>query len=179
MNKAKAKERLEILTNIAVLLVAVAILAVLALNYIGGQKPVPRIVEGLQQGQQFPTISGVAYTGAASTLLIAMSTKCAYCTQSIPFYNQLADMKINGKTSLRAIAIFPNSDDEVQRYAQQHQLKTEHKSSIDFEQLKLTATPTMVLVDQNGRVVNFWVGALKPDAQQQFLNSLEPQLPDS
>lgn len=178
MNKAAARNHLEVLTNVAVLLVAVCLLAVLALNYLGGQKPAPRIVEGLQKGQQLPTIPGVDYPDATSTLLIAMSTKCDYCTQSIPFYNQLADLKNNGKISLRAVALFPNSNGEVQRYARQYQLKIDHKSSIDFGQLRLAGTPTMILVDQNGRVVNFWVGALKPEAQQQFLNSLETRYSD-
>ncbi|MCA1565231.1 MAG: thioredoxin fold domain-containing protein [Acidobacteria bacterium] len=175
MNKTQAKEHLEVLTNLAVLLAAVSILAVLTLNYFGGRKPVPQIVEGLQKGQQFPAIPGVDYRGSASTLLVAMSTECGYCTQSIPFYNQLADMKNTGKISLRTVALFPNLDDEVQQYTRQHQLKTDHKSSVDFGQLKLAGTPTMILVDQNGRVINFWVGALKPDAQRQFLNSLETQ----
>jgi len=93
MNKGQARERLEILTNVAVLLVAVSILAIIALNYIGGQRPTPQIIEGLQRGQQFPMVSGIDYAGTASTLLIAMNTKCDYCTQSIPFYNQLADLK--------------------------------------------------------------------------------------
>jgi len=172
MNKGQARERLEILTNVAVLLVAVSILAIIALNYIGGQRPTPQIIEGLQRGQQFPMVSGIDYAGTASTLLIAMNTKCDYCTQSIPFYNQLADIKNTGKISPRAVAIFPNSKDEVQQYTQQYQLKIDHKSAIDFEHLKLAGTPTMILVDQNGRVINFWVGALRPEAQQQFLNSL-------
>lgn len=179
MNKASARDRLEVLTNVAVLLVAVSILVVLALNYVGGQKPTPRIVEGLQKGQQLPAISGVDYTGAASTLLIAMNTRCEYCTQSIPFYNQLADLKNNGKISPRTVAVFPNTATEVQRYARQYELKIDHQSSIDFEQLKLAGTPTMILVDQNGSIINFWVGALKPEAQRQFLNALETQHPQS
>lgn len=175
MNKAQAKGHLEVLTNVMVLVAAVSIIAVLALNYFGGRKPAPRIVEGLQKGQQLPAISGIDYRASASTLLVAMSTKCVYCTQNIPFYNQLADMKNTGKVSLRTVALFPNSDNEVQHYVQQHQLKIDHKSSVDFGQLKLAGTPTMILVDENGRVTNFWVGALKPDAQQQFLESLETQ----
>lgn len=178
MSKANTRERLEFLTNLMVLLVAVSILLVLALNYIGGQKPVPRIVEGLQKGQQLPAISGLDYSGATSTLLIAISTQCTYCNQSIPFYNQLADLKVKGKISPRSIVIFPDSDDEVEPYARQYQLQTDYKSSVDFEQLKLAGTPTMILVDQNGNVVDFWVGALQPEAQQHLVNSLESQRSD-
>ena len=42
----------------------------------------------------------------------------------------------------------------------------------DFDEMKVQYTPTLVLLDHDGRVKNVWVGQLKPDEEKQVLQAV-------
>jgi hypothetical protein len=177
---SRIRNYLEVATNAAVLLVAVLILSAFALSYFSGRNsgrtatdgPSRTVTEGLQRGQQIPSIGGIDYSSSPRTLLIAMNTQCGHCTASIPFYNQLAELKWNGKPPLHIVTAFPNPSENVRQYLEQHQLKLESRNSVDLGQLKIPGTPTMILVDANGHIVDFWVGELSPETQKKVVQSL-------
>jgi hypothetical protein len=171
MENNKLRNYLEVGTNVAVLLVAMTILSTFALSFIQ-RKPTPVVSKGIEKGQHLPAIPGISYDGSPRTLLIAMNTKCSYCTASIPFYNQLAGLQQSDNNPLHIVAAFPNTADEVKQYLSQHKLAVESHDSVALGQLKVAGAPTIILVDQSGRVLDFWVGELKPETQQQVLKSI-------
>ncbi|MFN2492960.1 MAG: TlpA family protein disulfide reductase [Pyrinomonadaceae bacterium] len=172
MEHSRIRTYLEVATNAVVLLVAVLILSAFAVSHFSRPATNRTVSDGLQRGQQIPSLGGIDYSSSPHTLLIAMSTQCGHCTASIPFYNQLAGLKSNGKAQLRIVTAFSNPDENVRQYVEQHQLKLEAKNSVDFRQLKIAGTPTMILVDPSGRVVDFWVGELSSEDQQRVVQSL-------
>jgi thioredoxin-related protein len=172
MEHSKLKSYLEVATNVAILLVAGLLLSSFAVKYFYRDRPAPRLIGGLEKGQQIPQVAGINYGNSAHTLLVAMNTQCGYCTKSIPFYNELAKLEQNSKTPLHIVAAFPNQAEQVRQYVEQHQLKLESKDSIDFAQLKVAGTPTMILVDQSGHVIDFWVGGIPPEDQQKVLAAI-------
>lgn len=169
-NSQKLKSYLEVITTVAVLLAAVAVVKTYLFS--PTQKSAAQLQSGLQKGATLEPLPGVDYGDSPQTLLIAMNTHCGFCKESIPFYNQLAELQRNNK-STRAIAIFPNSEDEVRQYVKQQQLGLNAIATVDFNKLSLAGTPTMILVDKSGKVLDFWVGKLSTDAEQQVISEMK------
>lgn len=71
------------------------------------------------------------------------------------------------------IAVFPNAESDVRQYAQQNQLQLETIAGADLKALNVRGTPTMILVDKNGKVLDFWVGKLSEDEKRQVTNAPE------
>ena len=168
MEQSKVKNALEIATNIAVLLVAVTVLTVFALNFY--TKPQPQLRQGLQRGDTIPQLQGLNYRDASQTLLIALNTRCGYCNESIPFYQQLVQQEFSKPT--RIVALFPNSESEVRQFTQQNQLNIDTIADVDFRMFNLIGTPTMILVDDEGAVNDFWLGKLSRDDEHRVIQAL-------
>lgn len=166
--KSKARSYLEVATNVAVLLAAIAVLASLAAMYF---RPTagPKLQIGLQKGETLALIPGFNFNESDRSLLLVMSTRCVYCDESVPFYKQLTGAQQVGNQGVRVVAVLPNSEEEVGQYMQQKQLQIAAVPSADLKTLKVAGTPTLILVDSGGRVIDFWVGKLSQDTEQQVL----------
>jgi thioredoxin-related protein len=173
MNQEKLKSYLEITTNVAVLLVALVILGTLAWRYFT-PKPEIRLQSGLQKGAVFPELPSINYNISSKTLLIALSSKCDYCSEGLPFYKELARVQQENSNSSRVIAIFSDTKDEVKQYVQGNGLDLETVSGIDFKAVNLIATPSIILVDNAGRIIDFWIGKPSKDVEQQIIKVLGP-----
>ena len=167
----KLKSRLEAVTNVAVLLVAAAVLFTFAWNFNQAHRLTTRLQPGLQKGVVLGVLRGVNYGEAPRTLLVAVSTRCDHCTASVPFYNRLAELQGGGR-GLRVVSVFPEREDEVSLYASQTQLRLDAVAAADFPALNLAGTPTLILMDSAGKVLDFWIGRLSPDAEQQIIQRL-------
>ena len=175
MNQTKLKSYLEVATNVAVLLVALAVLSTFAWNYFG-RSPTPQLQAGFQKGQTFAQVPGVNYDNSPQTLLIAMSIRCHYCTESLPFYKQLAEAQRTSGRETHVVAIFPNSVAEVRQYVQQNNLDLETIAGLDFGALNISGTPTAVLIDESGKIRDFWLGKPPQDKEQQIMKAVgEPE----
>jgi hypothetical protein len=67
------------------------------------------------------------------------------------------------------IAVFPNSKTDVEQYVRQNDLQIEAVPESTLGELNVAATPTVILVDASGRVLDFWIGKLSPNEEQQLI----------
>ncbi|MDT4954917.1 MAG: hypothetical protein QOJ02_3055, partial [Acidobacteriota bacterium] len=155
---SKIKSYLEVATNICVMLVSVVVLSSYAWLYFDG-KVAQQSTTGLQKGKTILQLPKDIFGNSSNALIIAMNTKCHFCTESVPFYNKIATRQ-SGASPVAITAMFPNSADEVGHYAQENGLKMKTVASVDFIGLNVSATPTIILVDKTGNVINFWIGKL-------------------
>ncbi len=171
MQESKIKTHLEVITNVAVLLTAMAVLSALSWGYFS-QKRQPSLKNGLQKGDVLTKIASLDYRNSSQTLLIAMNTECHFCTESVPFYNHLVKSRQGQDETARIIAIFPNKENEVNQYVQQHRLQTETIAAVNLSALNMVNTPTVILVDSGGKILDFWVGKLQENMERQVIKSI-------
>lgn len=171
MQESKLKSYLELTTNVAVLLAAIAVLTALSWGYFA-QKQKPSIRSGLQKGRVIAYLPEATLNDSRATLLIAMSINCHFCTESISFYNQLARAQQGLGSSPRIIAVFPEEDSEVKQYVRQNRLEVSSTAATDFRKLGVDTTPTMILIDKEGKIIDFWIGKIPEDVQQQVVESI-------
>ncbi len=166
----KLKDILDVTTNIAVVLFAVVAIGVLVKNYLA---PRDAKTPAITKGTLFPEIAGVDYKQASRTLIVALNVDCRYCTRSVPFYNSLAEARQENSGQVNIVAAFINKDAElVKSYANEKQLSVQTVAGIDLDALGVNTTPTLILVDSAGKVLDSWRGELQPDGEREVFTAL-------
>jgi hypothetical protein len=159
-----------LLLNIAVILVSILVLSIWAWSYL---KPIPKtqFQAALQIEQHFAPLTGIDYKDSPRTLLVALNSKCIHCNESISFYKRIVESQRQGG-SARVIALFSEPEAVVKPYLLQNQLDVIAAPSVDFNTANITATPTLVLVDRNGDILDFWIRKLSQETEQQVMKAI-------
>ena len=124
-------------------------------------------VSQLQPGARIE-LTGVDWKKNGQTLILALSDKCHFCTESAPFYQRL--VKQRGKTSL--VAVLPQPVDQGRKYIESLGLEINDVRQVSFQNVGLRGTPTLILADNNGVAIESWMGKLPPNREQDLLERL-------
>jgi thioredoxin-related protein len=171
MKLSKTQKYLEVVTNVAVLLVALAVLTAFAWGYFVNQRSAT-LQNGLQIGQHIGRLTNLDYASAPRSLLIVMTTKCSFCTESMPLYRQIVKAQQARDSTTRIVAVFPNTDREVKEYLQQNQLQIDSVSEVDLRTLNVAGTPTLILVDNGGKILDYWIGKLPEESELEVIKAI-------
>lgn len=167
----KLKNILDVTTNIVVVVFAVVAIGVLVKNYFA--PPSAKTSVAVTKGSVLREIAGVDYKQTARTLILALNVDCRYCTKSIPFYNSVAEARQQNAGQFNLVAAFINTDPElVKSYVEEKQLSIQAIPGVDFDKLGVQMTPTLILVDSAGKVLDSWRGELQPDAEREVFAAL-------
>ncbi|MCM3871403.1 MAG: redoxin family protein [Pyrinomonadaceae bacterium] len=163
-------QKVQFLANIAIIVVAFSLGGVLVSRYalpiFHQTKNVedPRIEPGMKL-----SLSGVDWNKSDKTLLMVLSTNCRYCTESAPFYQRVARQKV-GHNNVKLIAVLPQSSGEAQQYLSTHGITVDETRQSVPRAVYARATPTLIVVDKNGSVIESWVGKLPPEKEAEVIN---------
>jgi peroxiredoxin len=113
------------------------------------------------------------YEGSEHTLIVFARASCSACEKAQPFLKDLVT-KLDGLAT--AVMGHPaGAPEDDQKFANSVGITTEHV----FETvpgLRVKATPTLVLVDRQGRVLSAWEGVGKADHQTDILTAFQSSL---
>jgi hypothetical protein len=113
------------------------------------------------------------YANAPHTLIVFARASCAACEKAQPFLKAVAGrMDGHGDVVMAHPAGAPEDD---QKFARGLGVADDHVFLITGG-LRVRATPTMVLVDQRGKVVGAWEGAGKEERQAAILSAVDAAL---
>lgn len=115
-------------------------------------------------------IAGINWTDKKQTVVLYLSTTCRYCNESVPFYQRLVQEK--SKKGFEIVAILSQNPEESKNYLKTHDLNVPQVFSTSLASLGVTSTPTILLVNQEGIVSDFWRGKLQPDKEAEVLAKL-------
>jgi hypothetical protein len=167
----KLKGILDVTTNVVVIVFAVVAIGVLVKNYFAPQGVKTSVA--VKKGSVFPEIAGVDYKQTPRTLILALNVDCRYCTRSVPFYNSLAGAQQEKADQVNIVAAFINKDPAlVKSYADEKQLSVQTITGVDLDKLGVHSTPTLILVDSAGKVLDSWSGELQPDGEREVFAAL-------
>lgn len=170
-DQEKIKSYLESATNIAVLLASVAVLLVCAQNNFTVDST-PPLIKGLQKGDILSPLPTYNYGDSSRTLIVALNIDCGYCSDSIPFYKRLIEAAQTNSKATKIIAVFQNSTNKVEQYLQERQFNVKTISNANLNAFNVSATPTMILVDSQGRILDFWIGKLSTENEELVIKAI-------
>jgi thioredoxin-related protein len=156
------KNKVEVAANVAVILLAVVIGSVFLKDRFASPGLGPNEVKA---GDQLPVLSAYNWKAHDRTLVLALRNGCHFCEASMPFYRKLAQLEQSSQIGVHLVAVFPDDPTVVRQVVEAQQLTIEVLPGLELAQVKVQATPTLMLVDEKGRVSKVWMGEL-PAAEE-------------
>lgn len=160
------KSKIELAANIAILIVSFIFIAVLIQKFYFPANVNPYELEVGSQ-VKLPEIN---WNGNQKTLILAMKKGCSYCAKSAGFYKKL--IPIAKEKNVKIIAVLPGTNQENKAYLDELGLPDLEFKQAELNLINVEATPTLVLVDKEGKVMESWVGQLKPEIEQKMMDKL-------
>lgn len=152
----------EIAANIAIVVVAV----VIVVNFVWPRVRPKQDIITPSIGSTV-SLSGVNWKENRTTLLMVLQKGCRYCEESVPFYRKLYDQRTG--TQPRILAVIPGEHGDTDRYLCDQGVLTDGIINVSLDDVKVSATPTLLLVDQSGHLKSVWIGKLDENRQKEVM----------
>ncbi len=163
------KEKLEVVTNVVMITVACVIGYYFWQARRTPQNPLP---DSVKIGDQLPGLPAYNWKAHDRTLVLALRSGCHFCEASMPFYRKLGELEKSNQTDAHLVAVFPDDAAAVRQVVETQQLAVEALPGIELSQVKVDGTPTLILVDQQGRVSKVWMGELPAAGEADVIAAL-------
>lgn len=166
---SKLHRRIELATNIAIIIVAVLFGFFLVQKFLfqnSSQRQSPKQIE---KGSKI-NLADVDWQTNKKTVLLVMQKGCHFCTESMPFYKTLAQKA--SEKGVKVIAVLPNSLEESIGYLRENGLQIQDVRQTSLGTINVAGTPTLMLLDEQGEVSDSWVGKLFPEQEQEVIDRL-------
>jgi len=111
--------------------------------------------------------------GAKATLVLALSTNCHFCQQSVPFYQRLVKMRSSAGDELKIVAVLPQDESSSSTYLKQQGITVDRLFSKPLSTISVRGTPTLILLDAGGKVLKSWPGLLNAGREKEVLSAIQ------
>jgi hypothetical protein len=113
MERDRLTKYIEVSSNVAVLVVAMALLgAIISTSWLG-RTGKAKFEDGLRKGQVLAHLPSIDYDAKPQTLVLVQSTTCNYCKESLPFYQRLLAEQQSAGQQTQLVAVFPNPRNSI------------------------------------------------------------------
>lgn len=116
-------------------------------------------------------LSKIGVLPRGHTVVLALRTSCEYCTRSIPFYRDIVDTYRLSDT-VHIAAVFPEDAAVASAYLRIQQLHVRVVPEQPLADIKVAGTPTVLILDPQGRILKAWVGLLLPESEVEVKTQL-------
>jgi thioredoxin-related protein len=170
------KTKLDTAANIAIIVVCAMAAVALSLTIRDRMFPPrpPGAPPQVEKGERFDQLKNVVPAGSDRALVVAVSPQCHFCNDSLPFYKQLVDQRNQKGSGVKFVAAVPSEEakaEESQKFTGAG-VQVDNMVHVDFASIKVPGTPTLLLVDKQGKVLNVWVGKLDSGGEKEVLETL-------
>ncbi len=153
------KGKIEATANVIVIIFAIVVGSVFLKDRLAPVAPEPNAVKA---GDKLANMDGWDWGAHEQTLVLGLRKGCHFCEDSAPFYQRLIAEQQQGGSNSIIVAVFPDTADVVKEVMQSEGLGVQALVGVPLERLKISGTPTLLLVDRSGTVLNAWIGILSP-----------------
>lgn len=154
MPASRIRRTLEVTANAAIIILALVVLGNLLWARLG-----PKTERFAPAVGTEISLKGVTWKENGTTLLLVLQEGCRYCEESAAFYRRLYDQR-SQRSIPRIIAVMPGDREKSLHYLSERGVLVDDVLSESLHDLKVSATPTLLLIDHFGRVTDVWVGKL-------------------
>ena len=162
----KIARKIEVAANVAILVTACLVAVFFVRNYMAEKAGHPHTIT---LGTRF-ALKNINWEASRKNIVLALSTSCHYCNESAGFYRDL--MKECQARGVRTIAVLPQTVSEAQSYLTSEGVKVDDVRQAPLPSLEVTGTPTLLLINHEGKVEHVWYGKLPPKDEKDVLAKL-------
>lgn len=145
-------KRIEAATNAAILCAVLLVCALAA----------KRLLEHPSRGSSGPSIGdrvslqGVDWSKSKQNLVLALSTTCHFCSESAAFYRRLVPSATSD--GIRVLAVLPEPISDGRSYLENLDITVSEVVQSPLSAVEVYGTPTVLLVDNRGKIQKAWAG---------------------
>ncbi len=153
--------------NLALNIATVAVLLFL------GFELVAKIVRGPRQSLAVNTIftlSGADWKSHPENLVIVLQVGCHWCEASAGMYRDI--IRSNADGHIHIAAVLPQDVNESRTYLQGLGINIDEVYKAPLEHLGVNGTPTLLVLDNTGRIKSTWIGQLTPPLEANLFKDL-------
>ncbi|MDQ6787902.1 MAG: redoxin domain-containing protein [Acidobacteriota bacterium] len=167
----KLSQKVELFANLLIIIVALLLVGVIAKRYLFGNP-----ISAEQPPRIEPTVGKVVnlpnenFADQPKTVILALQTTCHFCNESAPFYKRLVEATKD--KNVKIVAVFPQSVEEATAHLNQLGISGIEVKQAPISALDASGTPTLVLTNQKGEVMKYWIGKLPQDKEQEVINQI-------
>lgn len=162
------KVKIETIGKIIVIVFAVVVGSVFLKDRLTRPPSEPIAVKA---GDRLPNPDGWNWSAHDQTLVLGLRKGCHFCEDSAPFYQRLLAQQQTGEPNPAILAIFPDKAEEVKGVVESEGLAIHTLAGVPLDRLKISGTPTLLLVDRSGTVLNAWDGMLSPRQELEVIRA--------
>jgi thioredoxin-related protein len=163
------KAKIEVIANLTVVLLAVVVGSIFVKDRFFN--PGPQVNE-VKAGDRLAHLDGWDWGAHDRTLMLVLRKGCHFCEDSVPFYQRLVATQLQDGSTTALIAVYPDTEDAVKEVMKSEGLNVRGLAGVPLEGLKVSGTPTLLLVDKSGRVLNTWIGVLSPRQELEVMKAV-------
>ena len=117
-------------------------------------------------------IPGVDKVKNARTLVLALSITSPYCSDSADFYRRVEQERAK---DVKLVAIFPQfvTAPIAKRYLQDRGLHVDEVKQLFLEDMGISGTPTLMLLDDAGTILDAWLGKLPRREEDEVIDAVK------
>lgn len=148
------KDKVEITTNILIAIVILMIGATYLKSRTGHHEA------GLSPGEKISAPHGYEWRNHDQTLVVAVRQGCIYCERSYPLYQRLDSLEHSNSLKAHVLVVMPDDPASGAALLKSKGITSQSIPNTLLSDLKVSGTPTLLLVDANGRLLQSWIGEL-------------------
>lgn len=165
----KLSRKIEVIANIAIIVVAILLGFVLVKTYFwptskdAVARPPVNIV-----GQKL-SLPDVDWSKNGRTLVLVLQSNCRFCTDDAPFYRELLKRQA-AQPGLKLLAVLPDSIDAAKAYLGSLGVTIDEIRQSSLKSIGVAGTPALLMVDSNGVVTDAWMGRLDSAGEAEVIS---------
>lgn len=105
---------------------------------------------------------------AKRTVIIVDRADCAFCKASMPFYSRLVQDTI--AAGFEVVSVTSDNITTHQHYLDENHVHVDRIVQLKDTPLRISATPTLLVLDQSKTVLGAWVGELSSDEEDKVMH---------
>ena len=168
----KLSKSIELAVNLAIILVAILISIIFVKNYLLAPQSAPESVDYRIPAGTKVSLPEVDWAQNGQTLLLVLKKGCRYCAESAPFYQRLV-RETAAQNRVRLVAVLPQEVSEGKQYLSSLDVPISEVRRAELGELGVRGTPTLILVNGKGEVMESWAGKLLAEKETEVLRRIE------
>jgi hypothetical protein len=160
------KDQLEIGTNILIIVVVLLIGG----NYLRSRAT--HRVPGPAVGDRIVAPKSYDWRAHAQTLVVAVRKGCVYCEHSYPLYRRLNELESSNQLKAHMLIVMPDDPATGAALLSAEKINSQSIASVPLSDVNVSGTPTLLLVNETGRVLQSWVGELDASRTEALVTQL-------
>lgn len=167
--KSEFSKKLETITNVLIILVAIALGYFLIQKFFFQSPAEPQSPTEIAKGTKV-SMSEIDWNANQKTLLVFLQKSCPVCTESMPFYKNMVEKSKEKGTKI--VAVLPSSREESLKYLKENGVDIQEIKQFQPNTVDVSRTPTLILVNAKGEVENSWIGKLPSEKEAEVMEKL-------